>query len=92
MYQDFIVVVKCGLCTDGDCCVCVFVDSGSSNHQSSVNLSTDSKQRSARDFHVTAVAQRNQRHDSDSDQDIPRRSEQRKDDSDPDLSLSLIHI
>lgn len=62
-------------------------DSDSGNHQSSVNHSTDSTQRSAKDYHSVAVTHRNQRHDSDSDLDVPRhRSEQRHNDSDSDLS------
>jgi len=67
--------------------VYVFVDTGSGNRQSSLNRSTDSAQRSAKDCRAAAVLQRNRRHDSDSDQDVPRRrSDQIHSDSDPDLS------
>lgn len=62
-------------------------DSDNSNHQSSVNHSTDSTQRSAKDYCSVAVTHHNQRHDSDSDLDVPRhRSKQRHSDSDSDLS------
>ena len=63
-------------------------DSGSSKHLSSANHSTDSStQRSSKDSRAAAIIRHNQRHDSDSDQDIPRRrTEQRRSDSDPDLS------
>ena len=63
------------------------VDSDSSNHRSSVNHSTDSTQRSAKDYNSVAIRHRSLRHDSDSDLDVPRnRSEQRHNDSDSDLS------